>query len=148
MNEKKQFYSDVIKGYPDSETALLLQQNEDCDYYELCQKFLDVALNAPKILNNDGSLCGVFQHSDINIAKNHAINFIINTGIKDLDSFFTILELNYPLSVSSDDPRQKLGVVREKNTGYIGYFGTLYPFTHINKEIYDEMVADIKSKVR
>lgn len=79
MKHKNQFHSQVMKDNPDTEIAKLLQENTDCGYYEVCQSFLDVALNAPIIKNQDGSLSGVFQHTDIAIAKEKAVEFIKKT---------------------------------------------------------------------
>ena len=76
MRHKKQFYFRVINDNPYTETARLLQENDDCGYYELCQRFVDVALNAPIIKNENGSLSGVFQHTDIAVAKEKAVAFI------------------------------------------------------------------------
>ena len=69
MKHKKQFIARVIKDNPNTEISRLLQANDDCGFYEVCQRFLDVALNALKRKNDDGSLTGVFQDSDIDIAK-------------------------------------------------------------------------------
>lgn len=144
MKHENQFYSRVMKDNPDTEIAKLLQENGDCGYYELCQSFVDVALNAPIIQNDDGSLSGVFQHSDIDIAKEKAVAFIRDNSITDIDRFFEILDREYPFSAAPDDTRRKSGMVQEQGTGYNGYIGTLYFFTHISDNVYSDMVADIK----
>ena len=144
MKHKNQFYSRVIKDNPDTQIAKLLQENDDCGYYELCQSFVDVALNAPIIQNDDGSLSGVFQHSDIDIAKEKDVAFIRDNNITDIDRFFEILDREYPFSAAPDDTRRKSGMVQEQGTGYNGYIGTLYFFTHISDNVYSDMVADIK----
>lgn len=145
MKHKKQFYSRVIKDNPNTEIAKLLQENDDCGYYEVCQSFVDVALNAPIVQNDDGSLSGVFQHSDIAIAKEKAVAFIRSNSVTDIDSFFEILDREYPFSAAPDDTRRKSGMVKEQGTGYTGYIGTLYFFTHISDNVYSAMVADIKN---
>ena len=147
MKYKKQFYSRVIKDNPNTEIAKLLQENEDCGYYELCQSFLDVALNAPIIKNENGSLSGVFQHTDIAIAKEKAVAFIKNNGIKEIDSFFEILDREYPFSTAPNDTRRKSGMVKEEGAGYTGYMGTLYFFTHISDNVYSDMIAEIKNSL-
>ena len=147
MKYKKQFYSRVIKDNPGTEIAKLLQENDDCGYYELCQNFVDVALNAPIIRNDDRSLSGVFQHSDIAISKDKAVAFIKNNGITEIDSFFEILDREYPFSTAPDDTRRKSGMVKEEGSGYIGYMGTLYFFTHISDNVYSDMVAEIKKQL-
>lgn len=65
----------MIKDNPDTEIAKLLQENDDCGYYEVCQSFVDVALNAPFVKNETGALLGVFQHADIAIAKDKAVAY-------------------------------------------------------------------------
>lgn len=147
MKHKNQFYSRVIKDNPDTEIAKLLQENDDCGYYELCQSFLDVALNAPIIKNENGSLSGVFQHTDIAVAKEKAVAFIRDNNIIDIDRFFEILDHEYPFSAAPDDTRRKSGMVQEQGTVYHGYMGTLYFFTHISDNVYSEMVADIKMRL-
>ena len=147
MKHKKQFITRVIKDNQNTETAKLLQVNDDCGYYELCQNFIDVALNAPKIKNDDGSLAGAFQDSDIDIAKENAVEFIKNNGIKDIDNFFKVLECEYPQSASPNDTRRKSALVQEKETGLKGYVGTLYCFTHISDNVYSNMVTAIKKQL-
>ena len=147
MKYKTQFYSQVIEGNPNTETAKLLLKNDDCGYYELCQSFLDVALNAPIVKSETGDLLGVFQHTDIAIAKDKAVVFIKNNGIKAIDSFFEILEHEYPFSAAPDDTRRKNGVMKEEGARYNGYMGTLYFFTQISDDVYSDMVAEIKKQL-
>ena len=147
MKHKKQFYFRVINDNPYTETARLLQENDDCGYYELCQRFVDVALNAPIIKNENGSLSGVFQHTDIAVAKEKAVAFIKNNGITEIDSFFEILDREYPFSTAPDDTRRKSGIVKEEGTGYVGYMGTLYFFTRISDNVYSDMVSEIKEQL-
>ena len=147
MKHKQYFYSQVIKNNPNTEIAKLLQENPDCGYYEVCQSFADVALNALIIQNDDGSLSGVFQYSDIAIAKEKSVAFIRNNSFANVDSFFEILDHEYPSSVAPDDTRRKSGMVTEHNTGYNGYIGTLYFFTHISDNVYANIVAEIKKQL-
>lgn len=147
MKHKQHFYTRVIKNNPETEIAKLLQANEDCGYYEVCQSFVDVALNAPIIKNDDGSLSGVFQHSDIAVAKEKAVAFIRKNGITDIDSFFEILDREYPFSTAPNDTRRKSGMVKEQGAGYNGYMGTLYFFTHISDNVYSDVVAEIKKQL-
>ena len=147
MKHKKQFIARVIKDNPNTEISRLLQANDDCGFYEVCQRFLDVALNALKRKNDDGSLTGVFQDSDIDIAKENAVEFIKNNGIKDIDNFFKVLECEYPQSASPKDTRCKSALVQEKGTGLKGYVGTLYCFTHISDNVYSNMVTAIKKQL-
>ncbi len=148
MNAKEQFIDQIIRDNPNTETAMLLTTNYDCGYYELCQKFLDVALNAPKVRTDEGSIAGVFQYDDIETAKKEAILFISNNTVEDLDNFFIILEHAYPLSASPEDQRQKTAFIKESDDRYLGHIGTFYSFTSISDEIYARIIADIKSQIK
>ena len=143
MKYKTAFYSKVIREHPKTETASLIKEKPDCEYYELCQSFLDVALNAPIIKNADGSLAGIFQHSDIDIAKRKAVSFITAHNIQNIDEFFAILDAQYPFSALPDDKRQKSALVRE-NCNNFGYIGTWYSFTHISDDVYHGIANEIK----
>lgn len=143
MKYKAAFYSKVIREHPETETASLIKEKLDCEYYELCQSFLDVALNAPIIKNADGSLAGIFQHSDIDIAKRKAVSFITAHNIQNIDEFFAILDAQYPFSALPDDKRQKSALVRE-NCNNFGYIGTWYSFTHISDDVYHGIANEIK----
>ena len=81
------------------------------------------------------------------IAKEKAVAFIRDNSISDIDSFFEILNREYPFSAAPDDTRRKSGMVKEQGTGYTGYMGTLYFFTHISDNVYSDMVADIKNSL-
>ena len=148
MNAKEQFINQVIRDNPNTETATLLTTNKDCGYYELCQKFLDVALNAPKVRTETGALAGVFQHVDIEIAKKEAALFLHNNTIEDIDNFFDIFEHAYPLSASPEDTRQKTAFIRESDGRYVGCIGTFYSFTSISDDIYAEIISEIKSQIK
>jgi len=148
MNTKQQFYHRIIEKYPDSEIALLIQKDELCGFFDVCQKFLDIALNAPKVKTDDGKLGGVFQYSDIDIAKATTIDFIKKFDIKNIDSIFTIIESEYPKSGEANDKRQKSGLLRGKNVeGFAGYAGTLYFFTRISDDVFQKIVRDIKKEI-
>lgn len=148
MDSKQAFYSKLIKDYPDTETAKVIADNLDCEYYELCQSFLDIALNAPKILDDSGNLTGLFQYADIDIAKEKAIAFLTKFSIRDIDEFFYILDIQYPFSLSPDDTRQKSAMIRNDNANYRGYIGTFYSLTQICNDVYSNIVDDIKKTLQ
>lgn len=147
MNEKQKFYSQVQKQYPESEISTIIGSNPDCDYYELCQSFVDIALNAPKCLDGN-KLSGAFQDSDIDCAKKRALIFLTKYSVNDIDEFFRILENQYPSSTSSADTRKKSALIKaEHPSSYLGYFGTLYDFRIINDEIFNSIVEEIKEEL-
>ena len=147
MEYIEKFTKKICEKYPDAEITKILAENADCGYYELCQSFLDIALNAQKFKAEDGTLQGVFQYSDIDIAKAKAIDFIKNNNVTDLDSFFKILDYAYPQSVSTNDKRPKTAFIREENCKYVGYFGTLYTLTHISSSVYQKIANELIEEI-
>lgn len=142
-------YAHVEQQYPNSEIALLIENNELCGFRDVCQKFLDIALNAPKVKTDDRKLAGVFQYSDINIAKEAATEFINKHNIQNINEFFSIIESEYPQSGAADDKRQKSGFLKEDNVGgVVGYAGTFYIFTRISDDVFQKVVAEIKEALK
>ena len=144
MKEKMRFNERVIKEHPDSLIATILDENKNCDYYELCQSFLDISLNAIPFQDERGNIKASFQRTDIEIAKQKAIAFIKNNSIADLDQFFECLEDDYPYSSCSDDTRPKTSFIKEKNCNYKGYIGTILNLTRIDEQIFRKIILEIK----
>lgn len=133
----------VISKYPDSEITGILSKNKDCGYYELCQSFLDISLNAPKFRTEDGKVAGSFQYEDIENAKNKTLDFLRSNNIEDTATFFEILENVYPLSGSSNDSRPKTAYIPENENRRFGYAGNFYDFTKISDDVYSKIIEDI-----
>lgn len=148
MEQLNNFIKKISEKYPDAEITKILSENPDCGYYELCQSYLDIALNAPKFMKENGALAGSFQYSDIDIAKEITIDFINRNHVQDLHSFFDILNYAYPNSVSKDDKRQRVAYVKNDKCSYIGYAGTLYTFTQISPEVYQKIVKELIEEIR
>jgi len=148
MNARKRFNDRIKVNYPNSEIASIVDRDEYCGFYEVCQKFLDVSLNAPKVKTPDGKIAGIFQYADIAVAKEATIDFIKKWGIKDLDSIFNIIGSSYSYSSTPDDKRQKSGVLGARDTvASPGYAGTLYMFTKINNDVYQKIVNEIRAEI-
>ena len=144
--QAKQFYSRIIENYKDTELALLLQKDARCGFYDLCQRFLDIALNAGIIHNEDGSLSGYFYDEDILVAKETTIEFITNNNLKDIDGFFEILNHEYSFAIAADEKRRKSKYVENPHSKRIDVmFGMNYDLTRISKNVYDAIVSDIKT---
>ena len=148
MNFKEHFRKHIIETYSNSEVALVVGNDTENQFQNLCQKFLDVALNAQKVKTEDGKLAGVFQYADIDIAKFSTIEFIHSYKIQDIDMLLKIIESEYSESGDPGDKRQKSGFLREENiNGSFGYTGTLYLFTQISDDVFNKIKDEIKAMV-
>ena len=144
MLNKKDLYSRIVHDNPNSETGIIIKEYSDCNYFELCQSFLDIALNAQKFKNKAGGLSGCFQYKDINIAKQKAVDFLCTYHIKNVEAFFALLKKYYTLTASSDDKRQKYAYCMAENLHFPGYAGMFYDFTHISNDVFKKIVSEIK----
>lgn len=126
-----------IDRITDCVTALT---NEDSGFYELCQKFADIALNAPKSFDG-GRLSGVFQFDDIEIAKSATAEFIKTHNISNVNYLLDIIKKMHSTSVDDIDSRQKAGVVPSTEPGPVA--GTYYVLSQIPDDVFEDIKKDI-----
>lgn len=148
-NSKETFYASLmqkIKEFPDDLHKLTDPQ---VGFYELCQKYLDVALNSIKIKDESGNLQGVFQYSDMDIAQEATIEFVRKNDIQNLDEFFGIIKRMYPKSKSDDDTRQIAGMDYSHQANMpAGYAGTLYFFNSMPSDIFEKLKTRILKAIQ
>lgn len=148
MNIKDNFYAKLGADPICKNDGLELILNNDSGFFEVCQKFLDIALNALKIRTKDGDFAGIFQYSDIDIAKGATIEFARKRGIKDIKSLLSIIETVYDDAKYENEKRQTSGFDRNTNISEmpVGYAGTLYFFTRIADDVFDKIKSQIISE--
>lgn len=114
-------------------------------FYELCSKFTDISLNAPKTA--DPKTCDVqacFQFTDINVAKAAFKDFVSKNGISDINGLLEAIHLMHPFSVAWDDPRSKGGMVRPENYDWKpGFAGKYHNFCQLPEDIWNQIKDEI-----
>ncbi len=114
-------------------------------FYELCSKFTDISLNAPKIA--DPKTCevqGCFQFSDINAAKSAFQTYVRDNGLTDIEGTIEAVHLMHPFSVAWDDPRNKGGMVRPENYDWKpGFAGKYHSFCELPDDIWNQIKCEI-----
>ena len=136
----KQITSQEFIGFMNSET--------ECNasaFYELCSKFSDISLNAPKAV--DTKTCNVqasFQFIDINAAKAAFQEFVRKNELTDIAGLLEAIHMMHPFSVAWDDPRSRGGMIRsEKYDWKLGFVGKHYNFCELPEEIWNQIKDDI-----
>lgn len=142
--DRVQFYKEVGKENHSSELVSILENYPDCEFYELCQKFIDVGLNAPKRMNNDGTIGGSFQPNDIESARDAVVAFIDRFKIMDIDEFLRILKLYYPRAANPEDPRKRTAMIM--NESYT--LGQFFSFSVLPDEIFELIAKEIKESIQ
>ena len=146
MDYKGRFAKHIIDTYPNSEIASFIANDTENEFLTLCQKFLDIALNAPKVKTDNGELAGIFQFADINIAKNLTVEFIHSHNIHNTELLLETIESEYQQSGDPNDKRQQSGIVKEENMKeMVGYAGTLYFFTKISDDVFEKIKDEINT---
>lgn len=152
-NEMDLFYSNIIDNVNQNDSNEVLnvikQEGAMCGFYELCQRYVDVALNAEKFIDKEThNLMCCNKFSDIEIAAEHTKDFVKKYRIKDHDSLLTMIKQRYVESISQNDKREKSTFVpaKEYPTGSIGLMGQYVILTDIPS--WDEIVVDILSKLQ
>ena len=79
--EKIDFYNQICDNYRESEIVEIISTNPTCGFYELCQCFVDVALNAETFKDKSGVLKRLFKQEDINIVKAASLDFCNKNNI-------------------------------------------------------------------
>ena len=120
----------------------------DSDFYILCQKFVDVALNSGKILDKESNLLkSINLYSDIDEAAKATSDFVKKYSIIRPELLLDMIEKRYHLSISQKDDRQKAGFIPTKDSkASKGSVGTFYSFTKITA--WDETKSRILEYIR
>lgn len=144
---KKSFYNRLLKiSGPEicSELAVLIQNDVDCGFFELCQSFVHIGVNASKIKNSDGTVTGVFQEDDIKTAIQKTISFIKNNEIKQLDEFLLSLGKYYPLAVDNSENNPYSTIIFSDFKDSMLY-GRFHAFNRMPTKIFEDIVVEIKN---
>jgi hypothetical protein len=148
--EKSMFYDDVISNPKDSDdddiVRIINSNSEMSGFYELCSKYLEIALNADKWVDeNTNELKCLVKYTDIESAKVATFNFVSDHRLQNLESLLSMIKGRYQEAVSDDESRQTSGVIRNndlKNSA-MGLYGTYYILTQIpNWEIVEKDIIE------
>ena len=126
----------------------VLEENFE-DFYSVCEKFVDIGLNAPKYrIPGTSDVQGCFQFEDIRKAKEAAKSFYVEKNITDVDEYMIAIENVYTLAVDFNDTRCQGGMVETENVDFsYGMFGKYYIFAEIPDDIWRDIVNETKQYI-
>lgn len=122
---------------------------ESTQFYELCQKYSDIALNAPKQrVPNTCDVQACFQFADIDAAKYATKKYVEQWGIKDIDALLSLIQELHWRAVAWDDERVTGGRVVPENYDYSSmYGGKYYNFKELPDDIWETISCEIKEYI-
>lgn len=138
-DEKKWFYQKVIADQQGSELASVLEEYPDCEFYELCQKFVDVGLNSDKLKGDADKVTACFRYEDMDAARNATASFVHKYKLNNLNEFLSALKSSYFFAADSNDTRQKTATIMADSFAY----GKFYSFSILPDDVFSEIVKDI-----
>ena len=145
MDIKEYFYEHLLQNLTNNNDELsniIKNEEQNSNFFELCNTFLDIALNSEKFKDENERISGCFKIEDINKAKIATKQFVDKYKIQDLDNLFKIIHDNYKKTKDPNDSRDTSGMIRNENmNSFIGLYGIYYDFTSI--PIWDDIVKDI-----
>jgi len=90
---RKRFYAKLNFAFADD--GLEIIHNINSGFYELCQKYLEIALNAQKIKTDDEKISNSFNYSEMEAVKRITIEFLKKNRINNINSLLRIIKLMY-----------------------------------------------------
>jgi hypothetical protein len=119
-NSADQFYDQISTLEDVTPKLKILLRNRENGFYEVCQKFANIGLNAFKGKNKDLTVNAIFQYKDIKAAEGSFISFVKENNIKEIDEVLKIVRMNHSYAVEWDDSRPSQSVLMNED-GMIKY---------------------------
>ena len=125
---------------------LLTNDETKKEFFELCERFEDISLNADKFKGDEPrAVSGCFKYSDIALAKEAAKSFYISHNIKDVDAYIEAIHQLYPQAAEQNDSSQKYGFIRNEGINFsLGYYGTFFCFKELPEDVWDGLSKEVK----
>lgn len=110
------------------------------EFYDLCKAFLDIALNASKIIDQENlSVQGCFQDSDINKTVSIVKQFINTFNIQKTDELLSVIRLFYPYAADFNDKRQQALKMYKNAPSNLPRVGVYINFCKLPENIWNEI---------
>ena len=122
---------------------------ESTQFYELCQKYSDIALNAIKQrIPGTCDVQGCFQFADIEIAKRATKDYVVDREIEDVDTLLSLIHEFHSHAVAWDDKRTTSGRVLPENYNYQSIYGGQYfNFKELPEDIWGDIATEVKEYI-
>ena len=149
-DSKNYFYHDLQNNK--EQIALLwpgVDNLENTQFYELCQKYSDIALNAIKQrVPGTCDVQGCFQFTDIEAAKQATKDYVEEWEITDIDVLLSLIHDYHSHAVAWDDKRMTSGRVLPENYDYQSmYAGKYFSFKRLPEDIWEQIAHEVKEYI-
>lgn len=132
------FYEYVLSNprYNDDQSIInIIKSDKDKpDFFNLCRAFVDLALFAKRIKDQDNNICAYYSDEDVILVKEAFVKFAENNGIEDRKSLLDMVKDRYKNAITIEELNKNSGVIKNENLDYsaqVGHCGVYYNFTEI-----------------
>ena len=139
--ERRVKYGDKVKT---KELKLLMERGYKEECYNCLRALYEVAKNADKFNNEDGTISGLFKHKDIENFVVEFDEFCLKVSCDNMkrEDVFKMISDNYKLSATEKEFSERFGIL-DKGKLYTDKVGMLMNFN----ELPEETIEIIKKKV-
>jgi len=151
QNAREQFYNSIKdKSISQELKNIIEEKREDSGFFELCQTYADISLNAPKKVNRfSKTVQGCFLDEDVDEAKYATSKFVDQYEIKDIDGLLQSIELMHGLAVEWDDKRIKMETIySEQNHFTEPRIGMYYDYCRLPSNTWKSIENEIKQYIQ
>lgn len=139
---KESFYQkiyDLEISSPEISALLKKEPQEDSQFFELCNHYVKIALNAPRYrVEGTCNVCGVFQEDDIDRAMYATDDYVKQHNIVDFSCLLSVIKKMHEYATTPEDGNKSALIMAES-----GGFGMYYNFAQIPDDIW----VDISEKI-
>lgn len=151
IKDSKQYFYQKLQDNQE-QVALLwpsIDNLENTHFFELCQKYSDISLNAIKQrIPGTCNVQGCFQFTDIETAKKATKDYVAEWAIEDIDVLLSLIHEFHPHAVAWDDKRMTNGRVLPENYDYHSlYAGQYFNFKRLPEDIWEEISHEVKEYI-
>lgn len=151
IKDSKQYFYRDLQNNEKQITQLWpgIDNLENTRFYELCQKYSDIALNSIKQrIPGTCDVQGCFQFVDIEAAKQATKDYVAEWGVKDIGVLLSLIHEYHSRAVAWDDTRMTSGRILPENYDYHSiYGGSFVDFKRLPEDIWEIIEHEVKEYI-
>ncbi len=126
---------------------IVSEEKYNSGFYELCLKYSDIGINAPKTKDNEsGQVVSCFQLSDMNSAISETFRYIMDHNIKNVSEFLSSIKIVYKFANRDKEDKATSALVSPLNED-MGRVQIYYNFSNLPDDIWEKLKTDITAKL-
>lgn len=124
--------------------AIVSEKKYNSGFYEICLKYSEIALNAPKFKDEkSGEIGACFQYGDINTAVSATCMYIKENNIKEYKQLLSSIRSFHRYAIKDNENRVTSKYISSyDNPNMMGY-GMYYDFLDLPDDLWNKIIDDV-----